>query len=161
MPSSHKEFGLDEDAYESARRLYESSGDIRYAAIAIGKARGDRMGWPDGIPEWAIEACKKYAEVVREATPLERKKLRNRAVLPPQSPPDGLYREILDALKSGAPSFAAACRQVGIVEEGQQRSLRRKFTKDLIASGEDGAIRDQHIRLIHDAVARRRLGKRH
>lgn len=149
--------GLDEDAYSNARSLYETTEDIRYAVIAIGKTRGDKLGWPDGIPEWAIQACQRFAEVVREATPLERKKLSVHSRLPRQSANEALYRKVVAALEAGAQDFASACRKVGIEDESLKRNLRRKYNKELLAGPPSAPLAERHQRILEASEARVRL----
>lgn len=164
MPSQHipqnrtrARAGLDEDAYSNARSLYETTGDIRYAVIAIGKTRGDRLGWPDGIPDWAIQACQRFAEVVREATPLERKKLSVHSRLPRQSANEGLYRKVVAALEAGAQDFASACKEIGIDDESLKRNLRRKYNKELLVVPPDTPLGERHRRILEASEARVRL----
>ncbi|UYQ72876.1 hypothetical protein OF122_03625 [Pelagibacterium flavum] len=63
---------LDRDAYSDARRLWGETGDIRYAAIAIGKSGlGKRQAngevrWTNEIPEWAMQACFEFANEIED-----------------------------------------------------------------------------------------------
>ncbi|MCZ4346449.1 hypothetical protein [Devosia neptuniae] len=78
-----------EDAVLSARELYLSTGDVRFAAIAIGKA-----GSHD-LPEWALVACRKYATEVANARPSRRKKTMNEGQLK-RGYNENAYEKLLD-----------------------------------------------------------------
>jgi len=58
-----------EDAVLRARELYLKTNDVRFAAIAIGKAESH------DLPEWALVACREYAMAVADARPNRRKRV--------------------------------------------------------------------------------------
>jgi hypothetical protein len=57
--------GLALTAFEKAREHFEETNNILYAVIAIGKAGQGR------VPDWAIAACRDYAQAVADAAPME------------------------------------------------------------------------------------------
>ena len=123
------------DAFLRARERYEDTGDIRYAALAIGKSDGE-------IPDWALEACKSYARQVGHMPSRSLKK--GRAVNERMSGYEEAYEELINyALSQTAGNkpfiFADAVKHVlgrrnilgSPEQEAWQKDLRRRWNDDL------------------------------
>lgn len=125
--------GLDRNAYSNSRKLYEKTRDIRYAVIAIGRASGNRIGWPDGAPEWAVDACREFAEMVRLATPVERERLRGfRPELPQKRGYNDQYLKLIETMRTRNLSFAAACTELKIEDEAERKAMRRRYKDEFL-----------------------------
>lgn len=125
--------GLAITAFERAREHFEETNDIRYAVIAIGKAA------PGNIPEWAIAACRHYAQLVADAAPMELRGFGTNTNHIPTAESYRTYKLVLARMKEmrsvgksadWLPSLYAACKSLDI-DDGTRKTIERYYKLDL------------------------------
>lgn len=124
---------LDDRAYLDAEKLFRETGDIRYAAIAVGKAAKAKVSRGGGIPEWAFEACQRYAEFVHRTPNVERRKARDGQTPPAIAVYEKIIHQLVKANKSGEHiTFTEACKRCNCEDTDTQKRYRRWFKDELI-----------------------------
>ena len=124
------------DAFLNARERFLETRDVRYAAIAIGKA-------PVGeYPAWAVEACRTYAASIGRLPSRSLEKghsLEDNTALYERAYEDLIHSVLTTWLNQKPFKYAEAIKDIiarhlppnSQGEEAMRRALRRRWQKDL------------------------------